>query len=397
MFWKIILFLQMNLLKALSLFAGLIPKKRNKDILYLAAFFPGNAGYHWRVQKWSELMQLKGLKVDVVSACSKADLDQYDKNPSKFLSKILSRRFWQVLQARQYKTVIVRREIWIFSAYGNHFLEKLLNKCCAHCILDFDDDIAAAKQQPKEIDNFYAGLLQDDGNSFRNSFHYYQKFIVASNYLKEYVLKYANQLKDEQIAVIPTCVDYDNYPVKEYVTQKDNLLTLGWIGSPNNYVMLESILPQLERVYTNFPFQLKVIGDGAFSATTSFPILNEKWSLETEIAALYTIDIGLMPLIDNEESKGKGAFKLIQYMGLGIVSVASAITINKEIIDHGRNSILVDKEEDWVSILTSIVSGEINLKSLGERARNTIDDGFTFNSNSEKYYNFIQLGLDTRN
>ena len=37
-----------------------------------------------------------------------------------------------------------------------------------------------------------------------------------------------------------------------------------------------------------------------------------------------------MPLENTYIGKGKCGFKLIQYMGLGIVSVASAITSNKE-------------------------------------------------------------------
>ena len=101
------------------------------------------------------------------------------------------------------------------------------------------------------------------------------------------------------------------------------------------------------------------------------------------------IDVGLMPMPENEITKGKGGFKLIQYMGLGIVSVASAITINKEIIDHGINGFLVEPKGDWVEVLKNVISQRINFANFGANARKKIINHYSFEAHKNKVLSFI--------
>jgi len=118
--------------------------------------------------------------------------------------------------------------------------------------------------------------------------------------------------------------------------------------------------------------------------------------LETEISNLLDIDIGLMPLIDDAESKGKGGFKLIQYMGLGIVSVASPITINKEIVDHQINSFLANDNEEWEFWLSQLLERKFDLQKIGEEARLKINSKYTFSANENNYINFIEYVRNSR-
>jgi len=59
------------------------------------------------------------------------------------------------------------------------------------------------------------------------------------------------------------------------------------------------------------------------------------WSKNREIEDLLQFDIGIMPLSDDVWTRGKGGFKALQYMALGIPAVASPVGVNTEIIDHG--------------------------------------------------------------
>ncbi len=358
-------------------------KKKRKNVLYLAAFYPGNAGYHWRVKKWQEELVNMGMKVDVLHVTNAHEINRCEENLSKFLIKNLNRRFRQVVKARHYETVIVRRELLLFNPYGNHFLEKLLRKLTNRLILDFDDDLSASKQEPKYITSIYGKMALEDGNSFRNSFSYYDSFFVASNYLKDYVIKYTNVDNSKNILVVPTCIDYNNNCLKSYQKSLSKYV-FGWIGGTHNYELLESIIPVLEEVFKKYDIELHVIADGRFYMETSFPIVNKKWSLESETIDLLKIDIGLMPLSDNATSKGKGGFKLIQYMGLGIVSVASAITINKDLVENGKNGFLVTGN-DWLNVLTKVINSDCKFTEIGLNARKTIETQYTFASNKEKY------------
>ena len=276
----------------------------------------------------------------------KNDFEQQFKNDdvTLFFIKSIRKRFKQCLYARKFHAVVVRRELLMFNDYGNLFMDKFLLKIHQNVILDFDDDIAAAKQQPREIKSFYGKILQENGNKFNDSLRLYKRFIVGSKYLKERVLQENKTISEHNILIIPTCVDYNQYQIKKY-PQKIEQIVFGWIGGDHNYFLLDSLLPVLNKLAKDYDFKLIVIGGKKYEPNVNFEIEFITWTLATEVENLYKIDIGLMPLNDDARSRGKGGFKLIQYMGLGIVSVASAITINREIISHNYDSFLYDNEQ----------------------------------------------------
>lgn len=392
---NVILFIQLYFYFVLGKIISFSFKPRfinTHTILYLEAFYPENSGYHWRAFKWAEELKNEGYPVDIFHALNKDEFNDYSNSPSRFMVRFLRKRFWQVVKARNYETVIVRRELLLFNDYGNLFLEKLLRKLCNNLILDFDDDLAASKKQPKEINSLYAKLMLENGNSFRESFKYYDKFIVASDYLKEYVLKYRN-INEDEICVIPTCVDYDKYPAKVYDFEDDHVFTLGWIGGDHNYPLLQNIIPILNELAQSHHFQLLVIGGKPFRTDAQFKIINKQWSLDTEVENLYKIDVGLMPLDTSERSKGKGGFKLIQYMGLGIVSVAQDVTINSDICENEVDSFLYNTDKELCKKLKRILKKEINLNEMGRYAKEKITNHFSISQNKQKY---IKLILDEK-
>jgi glycosyltransferase involved in cell wall biosynthesis len=369
-----------------------IRKKKNNTILFLAAFYPKNAGYNWRVHKWIEQLNTQGYNSVSKYTLKASGFDILLTNRSLFLIKTLKKRFWQVISSSSYETVIVRRELLLYNDYGNLFLDKLLLKIHPNAILDFDDDISEAKNQPKEINSWYGKLLLEDGNKFNNSLRLYSNFIVASIHLKSRIIE--QNVNYNNIAIIPTCVDYNDFPQKIYKSNKP--FTFGWIGGNHNYFLLDLLLPTFEKIASEYKFKLLVIGGIEYKRNVNFDIEFRKWSLHSEIKDLLDIDVGLMPLINDMESKGKGGFKLIQYMGLGIVSIASPITINTEIVDHEKNSFLADKDDDWEFWITELLNGKIDMQKIGNAARLKINNNYTFNSNKENYLKFIENVRNSR-
>ena len=51
----------------------------------------------------------------------------------------------------------------------------------------------------------------------------------------------------------------------------------------------------------------------------------ENWSQERETDLLPRCHAGIMPLTDDEFSRGKSAFKLIQYLASGLPLIASPV------------------------------------------------------------------------
>ena len=77
-------------------------------------------------------------------------------------------------------------------------------------------------------------------------------------------------------------------------------------------------------------------------------------------------------------------------MRFGIVSVASAVTINNEIVDHGENAFLANSVEEWKEILVTILENKVDFITIGNNACEKTIRNYTFNNNSVKYLNFMQ-------
>lgn len=371
------------------------PKKNT--ILYFAAFYPSNAGYHWRVAEWQKRLIENGFDVVVFRASNQTDF--FQKSTIQhifFLIRFGFKRFGQVIQSRQFETVIVRRELLIFNDYGNLFLEKLLLNYHPNAVLDIDDDLSEAKNQPKKINHLFGKICLENGDKFNETLKMYRYFTVASPNLKERILTVNTAISEQDILDLPTCVNYnENSHSKEYTSDKP--LQFGWIGGDYNYPQLDLIIPVLEKLSKEFPFELIVIGGKKYTTKTSFTTHFKKWSLTDEIAHLQAIDIGLMPLTNDAESMGKGGFKLIQYMGLGIVSIASSIGINKHIVTNGHDSFLANDSKDWEKIFRKILSKEVDLTTIGAHAREKIAANFSFSAHTTLLIQFIHYVRNSGN
>lgn len=387
-FYKLLLIVIIWYYVAISKVFSIFLRKNSQSnrVLFLAAFFSENAGYHWRVKKWADILEEEGFEVKIFNTLDEHDFYSLkEKNLPLFLIRSLRKRFKQVIYSKNFDTVIVRRELLLFNDYGNLFLDKLLLKIHPDAILDFDDDISAAKNQPKEIRNFYARLLMENGDKFNASLEMYSRFIVVSNYLRKRVL---NKNQSADVIVLPTCVDYDKFPAKKYDSNIPN--RLGWIGGKHNHYLINEIIPTLNKLSTTFDFELFVISRGEAKWEAEFPINFVEWDLKNEVNQLLKLHIGLMPLTNTAITKGKGGFKLIQYMSLGIVSVASPITINQEIIDDGKNSFLANDKDAWFSILSRLLAGNCNLNELGSKARKDSLANYSFSANKDRFLEFMR-------
>lgn len=361
---------------------------RNR-IVYLAAFFPENAGYHYRTFLWAVDLRRRGADVKIRSAFrTKAHFDRVlrEERVVQLHTVFLFSRLWHCLSALAYGTVIVRRELLLFNDYGGLFLDRFLLALHPNVILDIDDDISAAKKEPRPI-SLYGRVLLESPRKFGDSLRLYSRFIAGSAYLEAFIR--ARNPAPEHIVVIPTCVDYLRHSAKTY-SSKQETVDFGWIGGDYNYYLLDILMPHLERLAAKYEIRLRVISGAEYRPAAGFEIVNVPWSLAGEVDELRKVDVGLMPLYDTPVERGKCGFKLLQYMGLGIVSVASAITINQEIVDDGIDGFLVRDEDEWESVLESVIRRREEWPGIGEAARRKVAEAYTFEANAERYASFLQ-------
>ncbi len=115
----------------------------------------------------------------------------------------------------------------------------------------------------------------------------------------------------------------------------------------------------------------------------------KEWSLETEIADLLTMHIGIMPLYDMEISLGKCAFKAIQYMSLGIPPVVSPIGANCEVVKNGETGFWAETDEEWYSSLEKlIVEKELRIK-MGTASKKFIIENYSVKATTGLFLNLF--------
>lgn len=378
------------LVRAIGISLPAIFAKKN-TILYLENFPVENAGYQYRAKKWADLFVANHYEVRIKTLIEDKSLfDQIDKtriNYLKFLLTAIVKKYLYILSSIFYDRVIVRRELLFYNDYGNLFLEKLLLSIHPNAILDFDDDIGAAKREPRQITNWFGKLLMEHPSKFYGSLKLYNHFIVGSHYLKSLVLTHHKNIHPNRICVIPTCVDYDGHPAKKYEEKEE--IVFGWIGGINNLYLLEEVIDAMEEVSRLYKIRLLVISGKPLNKHPSFPVDFRPWSLNTEIEDMRRIDIGLMPLEDTKVARGKCGFKLIQYMGLGIVSIASAITINKEIVADGIDSYLVAPSGNWTATMVKAIENK-NFTQISNNAKMKINNYYTFTANFKPYLDYLR-------
>lgn len=150
---------------------------------------------------------------------------------------------------------------------------------------------------------------------------------------------------------------------------KDKTVTIGWIGVNSNLYFLRQIDETLGLLAENYPWVRFSLMSGKMVGGMRTPWELTPWSSENEKLWLAGIDIGIMPLTDDEWCRGKCAFKLIQYMAHGKPVVASNVGANRSTITNGANGFLAESAEEWFEALEQLVLDEVLRKRMGEESR----------------------------
>lgn len=226
-------------------------------------------------------------------------------------------------------------------------------------IFDFDDAIyvkqvmLTGKQLPESRMklNWIASTLRRSALIF-----------AGSEALKSYAEQY-----NRNVHLIPTAFGTPQIATGNHHNGKS--VTIGWIGIASNLYFLKIIDHALRAVQEKHPgvrfsIMSKRVPDGV---KTEWEL--SEWSSENEKQWLSQIDIGIMPLTDDEWCRGKCAFKLIQYMAYGKPVVASDVGANKAAIANGVNGFLVKSDDEWIEALQRLILDQELRTGMGAASR----------------------------
>lgn len=309
-------------------------------VLFLPKYPEEGASSRYRVYQFLPYLRSYGIEGDVSPFYTAEDfrlLGQSGQTGRKAMGlvKAVVRRFWALRQVARYDLVYFQREAL---PLGPLWIERLLRTMGVPMVFDLDDALFIFRPNRRtKLFNFFKS--SDRIGRIIGK----MDAVCAAN---EFIAEYARQ-SCTHVYNIPGAEDMTRYEVSP-LAKDDAMFSLGWIGSPSTEHYLELIKPDLKRLAAEIPNMRFVIVGGRDFECDGVNVVHLKWSLATELAHVRGFDVGLMPLPDNEWSRGKCGGKGRVYMAAGVTPVVTAIGYNLELIKHGETGILVQPGDDWV-------------------------------------------------
>ena len=186
-----------------------------------------------------------------------------------------------------------------------------------------------------------------------------------------------------EVVVLPTSID-----VRQYLPASPGAPgppTIAWIGSPENLIYLDMIRPALARLSVRHPrLTLRVICSH-FPEWSDVAVERVSWSAASEAAALAGAHIGVMPLTDDAWSRGKCAFKLLQYMAAGLPCVASPVGANREAVIDGHNGLHASDDAGWERALERLIVEPALRARLGAQGHEHVRERYALDTYRARY------------
>jgi glycosyltransferase involved in cell wall biosynthesis len=369
-------------------------------ILFLTAYPLDDASCRYRVHQFVPHLEQAGYEV-TISTFASPRLFSILKHRGKLVFKALhtlynsARRIARLSNLSDFDFIVIHREAFPFFApfMENWLVSRASGKSPRpKIIFSFDDAIYAGHHDTSTLSHPWLYRVKH-GRGYdqviRRSDH-----VIAGNRI---LAAYARKL-NPSVSVVPTVVDCHSYRMKPLPADPSGPLTIGWIGSPTTSPYLSLVEPVLQRLVSTHGSRVRFRFFGNPQYKPDLPHFTSlPFRLSHEVHDLQSLDIGIMPLPDTEWTRGKCAFKAIQYMATGACAVASPVGVTTDLITHNVNGFLADSQQDWFQCLTTLVENAALRDRIPHAARLTIERSYSLEAWGPRFVEiFDQLSRGPR-
>ena len=288
-----------------------------------------------------------------------------------------TRRILKIRELRNFDAVICEQEAF---PYLPAACEAYVRRRCPRFFVDYDDAAYVRYKRWPFLRNKISRIMAQANG------------VVVGN---PYLAQYARQF-NPYVTIIPTVVDLAKYP--ERPPAKDSgVIRVAWIGTPVTAKLLIPLVPTLLRLQQEYKgLEFRFIGAGQGGLFDGLSAETPEWSEEQETKLLASCDLGIMPLHDDEFTRGKCGLKLIQYMACSLPVVASPVGVNEEIVEHGRNGFLASSPEEWRAALSQLIVDWNLRQSMGHAVRQKVEACYTLERGFAKWQEVIEGAAEER-
>ncbi|MCB0280020.1 MAG: glycosyltransferase family 4 protein [Calditrichaeota bacterium] len=260
------------------------------------------------------------------------------------------------------------------------FIRKIKRK--SRLIYDYDDALYAVesykKSKPKDSQPGSKTMIRRLNFILKKA----DMVFAGSPALKAYSEKFS-----QNVFLVPTSLPV---PKIHETIEKSDQIRIGWIGNRANLFFLNHIDDPLYRIQIEHPNVIFTVMCSDLPIETRTQWKLTKWSKESEQEWLESIDIGLMPLEDDEWSRGKCAFKLIQYMSYKKAVIGSAVGANMDAIQNDISGYLVRTENEWYNALKRLIENHKKRIEMGEAGFNLFKEKYEIKSTLQHINDIIR-------
>ena len=346
--------------------------------LHFLLIYPLNAapGQRFRFEQYFPELDRSGIKYSV--HCFYDDKTYslvVNKKNKGLLMMRLALRFlkqcWHLLFLGKYDCIMIQRGAMpVGPPISEWVVKKIYRK---PIIYDFDD---AIWNTPMKKESTLLRWLKSR-NKTAMICSWADKIVVGNNYLAEYARQF-----NKNVFVIPMVLIHVKEPGKQM--QQNPRPVIGWSGSHSTLMYVEALEDMLLRLRQKFDFEVMIMANKP-PAFRELKVKYVPWTVKAETEELSRIDIGIMPLPDNEWTRGKCGLKAVQYMALSKPAVVSAVGVNVEIVDQGVNGFLCKNDEEWEQYLGLLLTDRELVKRQGEAAYQKVQQCYTLKQGSLKW------------
>ncbi len=297
---------------------------------------PTRASFRLRIEDHLDFLEKEGIR-STVFALPKKTADR-----------------WKIFrQASGYDALLLHRKclnIWDWWFLSRH---------CPPVVFDFDDAIMHSSTKPESDRTSHYRL-------FKRTAEKATAMIAGNDNLAGYARKYC-----DRVHVLPTGLDVPAYFVPD-TKKPDDRVRLVWIGSRKTLPYLAEIRPVLEQIGAeNKNVVLRIIADRFFELE-NMEVEQRPWSLEGQVRDLRECDIGISPLPDNRFTRGKCAFKMLQYFATSLPVVASPVGTNRTFLEESGAGLLASTPAQWKEAILTMVADMDGWRKKGEGGRHYV-------------------------
>jgi L-malate glycosyltransferase len=310
--------------------------------------------------------------------------------PGHNLAKVLGvlrgygRRIRDMMRASDFDIVYVF--MWV-TPFATSMFERWTRRLAKGLVYDIEDRVYVGREPAllkQTSPNRFAQMLKNPQKA-RFLIQVADHVIAAS----PFIAQDCEELNKYHAATcISPSIDTDRLTPKT-VHELGQKVTLGWTGTFSTRVYLDSVRPVLRRLAERRDFRLLVIGNFDYRAE-GIDLKVVQWSADREVQDLQEIDIGIYPLpMDEDWVLGKSGLKALQYMAVGVPTVATNVGSTPIVVNHECDGLLVETEDQWLEALEQLIDDSELRRRLGANGRRKVVENYSIQAVCQKYLNIF--------